>query len=166
MNQDPIELMKNLPPGAWLCVIVCVFVLWAAFWSIFCVIFQRNLRVIPPEHRKVSLLQIWLLTVFPLSLLWMFVVLPGISASWRSWAESRGDTSGGRSGHRAGWWASILSLVSNLLGLQPLIGGGAVLTTLLQIVSFVTGLAGFIFLIAFCIIINDLKLKATEPPSP
>ena len=165
MELDTVEMMRSLPAGAWICVIAGVLILWAAFWSVFCVIFQRNLRTVPAEHRKVSNLQIWLLVVFPLSLLWMFIVLPGISASWRSWSTSRGDTTAGQCGLRTGWWASILGLVSNLLGLQPLIGGGPALTLFLQVVSFVTGLVGFIFLIAFCVIINDLKLKATQTES-
>ena len=165
MDPQTRELIEQIPPAAWLCGIIGFLLLWSAFWSIFCILFQRNLAAIPEPHRRIAVWQIWLLVIFPFSIFWMFLVLPRLSASWQAWLSARGDPSPGRCGHLVGLWCAILSLVSNLLGLQPLFGGGAALTIIAQILSGLAGLAGFILLIAFCIILNDLRHKAAALPA-
>ncbi|MCB1063176.1 MAG: hypothetical protein KDN20_09670 [Verrucomicrobiae bacterium] len=162
MNLDTQELLQSIPPGMITCMAVFGFIFWGGFWAIFAVIFQRNLKAVPEEHRKLSPYRAWWLVPFPVAFIWLFVVVSRISASWKSVFQARGDETVGQCGKPVGMTSAVLALVSNLLSLQIFVGGGELITSICGILSTVSGLVGFIALIVYLVLINDLKIKSQK----
>ena len=157
-----MEFLKQVPPGVVTCSLVAGILLWGGFWAVFAAIFQKNLVSVPEPHRRMRPGQAWWLVPFPVAFVFLFVIVARISASWKSLYESRGDASCGKCGKTVGMISATCALVSNLLSLQPFLGGGPALTTISQLVALVLGIGGFILLIVYVILINDLKVKSLE----
>lgn len=161
MDRDPAKLLEQLPPGVLTCSLVAGFLLWGGFWAVFAALFQRNLAAVPEVHRQMKPGRTWWLVPFPVAFVFLFVVVARISGSWKSLFESRGDSSAGACGRKVGMLSAVCALVSNLLSIQPFLGGGPVVTTVSQLAALLLGIGGFILLIVYVIVINDLKMKAT-----
>lgn len=155
-----MEFLEQVPPGMVTCLLIAGVILWGGFWAVFAAIFQKNLASVPEEHQKMRPCLAWWLVPFPVAFVFLFVVVARISSSWKSLCDSRGDASCGKCGRQVGMASASCALVSNLLSLQPFIGGGPGLTTLSQLVALVLGIGGFILLIVYVILINDLKVKS------
>lgn len=156
-NLDPIEFFTQLPPGMLTCFGVTVVLFWGVFWAIFAAFFQKNLQAIPESHRRLKPGAAWWLVPFPVAIVFLFVLVSRVSDSWKS---HLGESRAGSCGKRVGLTSASLALLSNLLSIQPFLGGGATLSTIAQITSAIVGLVGFILLVVYAVILNDLKLKA------
>ncbi len=156
-NLDLKGQLDLLPPGALTCLGVAIVLFWGVFWAIFAAIFQRNLQAIPESHRRLKPGAAWWLVPFPVTIVFLFVLVSRVSDSWKS---HLGESQPGSCGKRVGLTSASLALLSNLLSIQPFLGGGATLTTISQITGTLVGLVGFILLVVYAVILNDLKLKA------
>ena len=153
-------MMSQIPPAMWICVAVGVLLFWGGFWAIFAFLFHRNLDAIPESHRKLGKGSIWALVVFPLAIFWLFLVLPRLSDSWKSYFASLGNDTVGGCGRKVGLWSAWLCLISNGVGVLPYLMPSALVSILSTVISIVGGLVGFVMLLVYCVIINDLRHKA------
>lgn len=157
MEFDAFAYLKQLPPGALSCFGVLIVLLWGAFWAVFATFFQKNLGSIPEKHRRMKPGAAWWLVPFPVAIAFLFFLVSRTSDSWKAYL---GESHPGSCGKAIGLTSASLALGSNALSIQPFLGGGATLTSILQILSLIMGLVGFILLVVYAIILNDLKLKA------
>ncbi|MCB1232903.1 MAG: hypothetical protein KDN19_21845 [Verrucomicrobiae bacterium] len=164
-NVDLESFLKETPPIFFTCGAILTFVFWGVFWAVFAVIFRRNLAAIPERHRLMRTSSLWWLVVFPVTIVFFFFVVSRISNSWKSFFSELGDTSVGGCGKKAGMASAILGAISNLLNVQAFLGGGLALTGVFQLLATVLGFAGFVALVVYVILINDLKLKSQDSKS-
>ena len=62
---------------------------------------------IPPSHRLLEPMRVWLLLVPVFNVVWNFWVFPGLSKSYKSYFDSIGDTTVGDCGRRASLWFCV-----------------------------------------------------------
>jgi hypothetical protein len=133
------------PPVFVFGVIAVVFLVIEAIWAGICYMLYISLQAVPPEHRKMSPGQIWLLLIPLFNLGWNFVVFQRIPESYQSFFYSRGRTDVGDGGKQIGLWYAICAVC----GIVPCL-------------NYIAGPAALVLLIIFLVKVMSLRGQAPQ----
>ena len=98
------------------------------------------IKVLPEEHLQITTGKIWLLMIPCFNIAWAFIVVQGISGSFRSYFLSRGQTQYGDCHYQLGLFYCI-----------------AICCNFVPYLNFISGLASIVLLIVYLVQIHQLK---------
>ena len=104
------------------------------------ILMAAAIKVLPEEHLQITTGKIWLLMIPCFNIAWAFIVVQGISGSFRSYFLSRGQTQYGDCHYQLGLFYCI-----------------AICCNFVPYLNFISGLASIVLLIVYLVQIHQLK---------
>lgn len=104
------------------------------------ILMAAAIKVLPQEHLQITTGKIWLLMIPCFNIAWAFIVVQGISGSFRSYFLSRGQTQYGDCHYQLGLFYCI-----------------AICCNFVPYLNFISGLASIVLLIVYLVQIHQLK---------
>lgn len=142
MNSGTMAMLAGLG----VLVILSALLVGLAIAAFICWLMVKNYERVPAKYRTMEPAHVWFNLIPCVGLVFNFWVFPGLAKSFKSYFDSKGDTSVGDCGEKIGLWYSICTVCC----LVPYLGA-------------ITGIASLILLILFLIKAGDLKNKI--PPN-
>ena len=146
-NQDASEFdpeqawgIAMLFGGILLAAVIGALVAFLLFQGVVCYLMAAAIKVLPQEHLQITTGKIWLLMIPCFNIAWAFIVVQGISGSFRSYFLSRGQTQYGDCHYQLGLFYCI-----------------AICCNFVPYLNFISGLASIVLLIVYLVQIHQLK---------
>jgi len=126
---------------------VATLVVALAISAVVAFLFKKNYDVIPPEHRKLNpTSKVWFLLIPLFNLYWLFVVVLGLSDSYKSYFDANGITDVGDCFRQLGLWLCITTCC-----------------TIIPCVNYLTTPASLVLLIIYLVKVFELKKRVDSP---
>ena len=146
-NQDASEIdpeqarqVAVLFGGILLVVLIGSLVAYLLFHGVICYLMAAAIKVLPEEHLQITTGKIWLLMIPCFNIVWAFIVVQGISGSFRSYFLSRGQTQCGDCHNQLGLFCCI-----------------ALCCNFVPYLNVISGLASIVLMIIYLVQIHQLK---------
>ena len=115
-------------------------VAYLLFHGVICYLMTAAIKVLPEEHLQITTGKIWLLMIPCFNIVWAFIVVQGISGSFRSYFLSRGQTQCGDCHNQLGLFCCI-----------------ALCCNFVPYLNVISGLASIVLMIIYLVQIHQLK---------
>ena len=155
-NQDGSEIdpeqarqLAMMLGGFVLVVLIGSLITFFLVQGLVCYLMAAAIKVLPEEHLQITTGKIWLQMIPCFNIVWAFIVVQGISGSFRSYFLSRGQTQYGD--------------CHNQLGLYYCI---ALCCNFVPYLNMISGLASIVLLIVYLIQIHQLKATVAADLNP
>lgn len=144
-----VRQVAMLLGGFLLAVVIGVLVVYLLLQGLVCYLMAAAIKVLPEEHLQITTGKIWLLLLPCFNIVWAFIVVQGISGSFRSYFLSRGQTQYGDCHNQLGFYYCI-----------------ALCCNFVPYLNMVSWLASIVLLIVYLVQIHQLKGHSSRRPQP
>ena len=135
-----VRQVAMLLGGFLLAVVIGVLVVYLLLQGLVCYLMAAAIKVLPEEHLQITTGKIWLQMIPCFNIVWCFIVVQGISGSFRSYFLSRGQTQYGDCHNQLGLFYCI-----------------AVCCNFVPYLNLISGFASLVLLIVYLVQIHQLK---------
>lgn len=102
---------------------------------VLCILFKKNYEAIPEAYRKMEPGKVWFLLIPLFNLYWIFVVVLGLSDSYKAYFDAQGDTSVGDCARGIGLAYAICTVCSVIPCLNYVTGPAALILLIIYLVK-------------------------------
>ena len=140
LNPEEARQIAMIFGGILLAGVIGVLVVYLLLQGLVCYLMAAAIKVLPEEHLQITTGKIWLQMIPCFNIVWAFLVVQGISGSFRSYFLSRGQTQYGDCHNQLGLFYCI-----------------AVCCNFVPYLNMISGLASIVLLIIYLVQIHQLK---------